>query len=190
MNPLMLLYCLVVTFVSLTLILAYTKFHRFKRKIALHEDHFSRLIEIAKQSLKTLDVPIGAILLYKDKIIGEGYNTVLRNAKAGEHAEINAISDAMNKIGIETFFLLERDSLVLVSTFEPCVMCLGSFINYNIQHVYFLKEKGFLYTGKEQALFLRYLFRRKQVKHCNEQDSLFEEHPGYLHKIIGIPIEK
>ena len=115
----------------------------------------------------------------KGEIIGEGWNTVLRNAKAGEHAEVNAISNAIAVMGMEKFSALDRRSLVLVSTFEPCLMCAGAFVNYNIHNVLFMKEKELSFTGKEEARFLRYLLKRRQIKNRNEQDSLFEKHPDY-----------
>jgi tRNA(Arg) A34 adenosine deaminase TadA len=137
---------------------------------------------VAERSLETSDVPVGALLLYKGEIIGEGYNTVLRNANAGEHAEVNVISAAIKDLGMEKFTMLDRDSLLLVATFEPCLMCAGAFINYNIQNVFFMKEKDFSYTAEEEALFVRYLLRRRQIKSGNEQDVLFEKHPDYPEK--------
>jgi tRNA(Arg) A34 adenosine deaminase TadA len=175
---LFLIICAVVVYLS------HSKLHRLRRTIVLTKEHYSRLFELAKRSLETSDVPVGALLLYKGEIIGEGFNTVLRNAKAGEHAEVNAISAAIKDLGMEKFTMLERDSLLLATTFEPCLMCAGAFINYNIQNVFFMKEKDFSYTTKEEALFVRYLLRRKQIKSGNEQDVLFEKHPDYPQKKI------
>jgi tRNA(Arg) A34 adenosine deaminase TadA len=157
----------------------HTRIHRLRRKIILTKKHYDRLLELAERALDSSDVPIGALLLYKGIIIGEGYNTVVRNAKAGEHAEVNAISNAIAAMGMEKFSSLDRGSLVLVSTFEPCLMCAGAFINYNIQNVYFMKEKEVSFTAKEELRFIRYLFRRKQAENNDEQASLFEKHPGY-----------
>ena len=159
--------------------LAHSKIHRFRKTIALKKEHYSRLLELASLSLESSDVPVGALLLYKGEIIGEGYNSVLRNAKAGEHAEVNTISDAIKSMGIDKFQSLDRNSLSLVTTFEPCLMCAGAFINYNIQDVFFMKEKDFAYTAKEEALFVRYLLRRKKIKSASEQELLFEKHPDY-----------
>jgi tRNA(Arg) A34 adenosine deaminase TadA len=163
----------------LGLYLGHSKLHRLRRKVVLGEEHYSRLLELAERSLQSSDVPVGALLLYKGTIIGEGFNTVLQNRKAGEHAEVNAISKAIAEIGMDKFTSLERDSLVLATTFEPCVMCAGAFVNYNIQNVFFMKEKDLSYTAKEQGLFVRYLLRRKQIRNRNEQDVLFEKHPDY-----------
>ena len=162
--------------------LAHSKLHRLRKKMVLTKEHYSRLLELAERSLESSDVPVGAILLYKGETIGEGFNTVLRNAKAGEHAEVNAISAAIKDLGMEKFAMLERDSLLLATTFEPCLMCAGAFINYNIQNIFFMKEKELSYTTKEEALFVRYLLRRTQIKSANEQDVLFEKHPRYPQK--------
>lgn len=157
----------------------HTRLHRLKGRVALIDEQRTRLFDLAERSLESGDVPVGALLLYQGKVIGEGYNTVLRNGKGGEHAEINAISGAIGSMGMEKFSALERKELVLISSFEPCLMCAGAFVNYNIQHVFFMKEKDLGYTGKEEALFIRYLIRRRQIKGGREQDLLFEKHPLY-----------
>ena len=173
------IFLLVLAFCGLVLYVLRTKFHHLRSMVVLDEKHFARLLELAERSLDSSDVPVGALLLHNGIIIGEGYNTVLRNAKAGEHAEVNAISNALAAMGMEKFSSLDRASLILVSTFEPCLMCAGAFINYNIQNVYFMEEKEVSFTAKEELRFTRYLLRRKQVKNNNEQAALFEKHPGY-----------
>lgn len=175
---------LLILFISIVLVLT-VRLHRLKRKVLLNENQFSRLLELARRSLESLDVPIGALLIYQNDIIGEGYNTVLRASDAGGHAEINAISDALKRLGMERFSSLDRNSLFLVTTFEPCLMCAGAFINYNIKQVYFLKEKDFMYLSKEGARFLRYYFRRRKMKHAGEQDTLFEQHPCYPQRQVN-----
>ena len=170
------------TFLLLVALLFYavhTRIHRLKGKVVLTEEQRTRLLELAARSLESSDVPVGALLIYEGKIIGEGYNEVLRNSKAGEHAEINAISSSIAAMGMVKFSSLDRNSLVLISTFEPCLMCAGAFINYNIQHVLFMKEKDLIYSGREEGLFVRYLLQRRQIRSNREQDILFEKHPAY-----------
>jgi tRNA(adenine34) deaminase len=110
-------------------------------RITLPPVIIERLVMLAQRSLETLDVPIAAVLLYDEKVIGEGFNTVFRNSHAGEHAEINAISSAMRELGMKEFRRLDRKKLFLVSTFEPCLMCIGACINANIRTVYYLQPK-------------------------------------------------
>ena len=165
------------------------KLYLLRPTIKLSVQHMARLLALAKQSLESLDVPIGALLIYQNEIIGEGCNTVLHASDAGGHAEINAISHAIHRMGMEQFSALDRASLFLVATFEPCLMCTGAFINYNIKNVYFLKEKDTLYLMKEAMRFIRYYFRRGKMNHKGEQDALFEQHPQYPLRKVNITSE-
>ncbi len=164
---------------ALSIYAVHTRLHRLKGKVVLTLEQRTRLLELAERSLASGDVPVGALLIYRGEVIGEGYNTVLLNKSAGEHAEVNALSSAIATMGMEQFASLDRRKLVLVSSFEPCMMCAGAFVNYNIQNVFFMKEKDLSYTGREEGLFVRYLLRRRQIKHNREQDIIFEKHPHY-----------
>ena len=137
------------------------------------------LVKEAAVALKSEDVPVGALLLYNDTILSTGYNTVLRDSNAGGHAEINAISNAVRQIGFSSFSKLDRKKLILVSTFEPCMMCRGAIIEYNIRHVYFLKGKGLFHWLKNDAKQLRYEWNTSQAEGKELQDSLFLLHPKY-----------
>jgi tRNA(Arg) A34 adenosine deaminase TadA len=151
----------------------------FRPRIVLKSEILERLQLLAKKSLETMDVPVGALLLYNDAIIGEGYNTDLRDQTAGGHAEINAISSALGSIGYEKFLSLDRKRLVLLSTFEPCLMCAGACVNYNIKTVYFLESKDSGYLFKERFHYARYLFKRIRIQNRDEQIALFKLHPKY-----------
>ena len=172
-------YPIIVVLSFVLIFYACIKIYRKRHTLKLDEHQMARLLSLAKQSLDSLDVPIGALLMYRNEIIGEGYNTVLCTSNAGGHAEINAISDAIKRLGMERFSLLDRKSLVLVTTFEPCLMCAGAFMNYNIRRVYFLKEKDAVYLSKEGVRFIRYYLQRRKIKNDGEQDILFELHPHY-----------
>lgn len=145
----------------------------------------NELFALGKESLKSLDVPIASIILYDNKIIGRGYNTVLRDSSAGGHAEINALSDAIKHLGFKKFNELNRDSLILISSFEPCEMCKGAIQLYNIKYVYFLKGKSFITWMKN--FYKDFQYETKKYKAGSEflQDSLFSFHPYY-----GTPQEK
>jgi tRNA(Arg) A34 adenosine deaminase TadA len=152
---------------------------RTRRPLELTEAQRSRLLAQAEQSLEALDVPVGALLLYDGEIIGEGHNTVLRDGIAGGHAEINALSGAIRSLGMERFMALDRDRLLLVSTFEPCPMCAGAFSAYGLRRVCFLKPKAPLFRAREWARVLRYLLQRRRGRDSGEQDRLFARHPQY-----------
>jgi tRNA(Arg) A34 adenosine deaminase TadA len=126
-------------------------------------------------ALASRDVPVGALLLYGDSVIGTGYNTVKRDGNAGGHAEINAMSEAMGRMGLDAFNRLNKDSMTMVSTFEPCRMCRGALLEYGITHVQFLKAKPVTdWIRADLGTMLRYELRRRQRGPEHLQDSLFE----------------
>lgn len=136
------------------------------------------------QALKSKDVPIAAVLLYDDKIIGTGFNTVVRDSNAGGHAEINAISNAIKNSGLIVFASYDRKKLKIVSTFEPCPMCKGAIQEYGIKKIEFLKEKPFIQNLKTSFGGLFYELNKSKSVGGGLQDSLFRLHPNYEDGLI------
>jgi tRNA(Arg) A34 adenosine deaminase TadA len=152
---------------------------RYKSKAGLTEEQKNELVKLAGDALKSKDVPVGAIVVYKEKIIGRGYNTVKRDGNVSGHAEINAINDAVFWIGLDEFQKLDRSDLVIISTYEPCEMCQGAIDHYRIRKVMFLKEKSWMERLKSfKAKFISKLGKR-QSEGEPLQDSLFNLHPNY-----------
>ena len=85
------------------------------------------------------EVPIGAVVVLNDKIIGRGYNLRTRLQMATAHAEVRAIDRACKKI--KSWRLQGAEIYV---TLEPCPMCMGAILNARIEHVYFgaYEQKG------------------------------------------------
>ncbi len=125
------------------------------------------------------DVPIGAMLLYGDHVIGRGHNTQVATGDAAGHAEVNAVSDALRTMGRDAFNALGRDSLLLVSTFEPCAMCRGMMEEHRIERMAFLKPKSLWSRLKSDARLLQLELTRRTTGHERLQDSLFRAHPAY-----------
>lgn len=89
------------------------------------------LKEARKAALKN-EVPIGAIVVYKGKVIGRGHNLPIRNNNPTAHAEVLALGQAAKKI--KNYRLLEADMYV---TIEPCAMCAGAMVWARIRNLYF-----------------------------------------------------
>ncbi|MCC7502339.1 MAG: nucleoside deaminase [Flavobacteriales bacterium] len=130
-------------------------------------------------AIGSLDVPVAALLVYRGEVIGRGYNTVLRDGNAGGHAEINAISDAMRMMGTVAFDGLDREDLVLITTFEPCAMCRGAIIEYRIDRVGFVEPKSLRHHAGQWLKALDYEVHKVELEPAGLQDSLFHLHPGY-----------
>ena len=84
----------------------------------------------AKIALSSNEIPIGAVKVYKNKVIGRGYNRTRSDNNIINHAEIMAIQDAQIYLG--NYRLNECDLFV---TIEPCLMCAGAIIHSRIRRV-------------------------------------------------------
>lgn len=89
-------------------------------------------LQEAEKAFEEDEVPIGAVVVYQDKIIGRGYNQVERLKDATAHAEMIAITSAANHIGN---WRLNECSIYV--TVEPCIMCTGALLNSRINELYF-----------------------------------------------------
>jgi len=91
--------------------------------LALSPDEFfmNEAIKEAKQALAEDEIPIGAIVVCKGKIIGRGHNLTERLVDVSAHAEMQALTAAANFMGGK--YLKE---CILYVTMEPCVMCAGA----------------------------------------------------------------
>jgi len=89
-------------------------------------------LQEAEAALEDDEVPIGAIVVHKNKIIGRGYNQVAKLKDPTAHAEMIAITAASNHLG--NWRLNECDLYVTV---EPCIMCTGALLAARINSIYF-----------------------------------------------------
>ena len=91
-----------------------------------------KALELAKISAAEGEVPVGAIIVKGDEIVGTGRNRREYGKNALYHAEIEAIDNACKTLG--GWRLWECDMYV---TLEPCPMCAGALINSRIKTVYY-----------------------------------------------------
>lgn len=91
-----------------------------------------RAIELARQAEQHGEVPVGAVLIRDDTIIGEGYNSPICRHDPTAHAEIVALRDAAQRTG--NYRLLNS---TLYVTLEPCVMCVGALVHARVSKVIF-----------------------------------------------------
>ena len=85
------------------------------------EKYMRMAIAEAERALAKKEVPIGAVVVAGDRIIGRGHNLVETLMDATAHAEMQAITAAMSTIGGK--YLTQ---CTLYVTVEPCVMCGGA----------------------------------------------------------------
>lgn len=89
-------------------------------------------LELARKAESEDEVPVGAVLVRDDQLIGEGWNHPIRSHDATAHAEIMA----MRKAGkaINNYRLIDT---TLYVTLEPCPMCVGAMIHARIKRLVF-----------------------------------------------------
>ncbi len=95
-------------------------------------EYMNIAISLAKKAGQNGDVPVGAVIVKGDKIIGQGYNRREEKKNALLHAEICAINEACE--AISSWRLTDA---VMYVTLEPCPMCAGAVINSRIGRVVF-----------------------------------------------------
>ena len=97
------------------------------------DEAFMRLALIqAKKSFYSNEVPIGAIVVNNNEVIGEGRNRVIELNDVSSHAEINAIRNAS-----QTLKNYRLNTSTMYVTLEPCHMCAKAIIDARIDRLVF-----------------------------------------------------
>jgi tRNA(adenine34) deaminase len=93
--------------------------------------YMSLALEEAQKAYQIGEVPIGAVVVLNEEVIGKGHNLKELLQDSTLHAEIIAIKEASQKLG--TWRLENCDMYV---TLEPCPMCAGAIIQARIKNLY------------------------------------------------------
>jgi tRNA(adenine34) deaminase len=96
------------------------------------ELYMRRAIELAGQAEAEGEVPVGAVVVYEGRVVGEGWNRSIGQHDATAHAEMMALRQA-GKV-IQNYRLLDA---TLYVTLEPCPMCAGAMVHSRIGKVIF-----------------------------------------------------
>jgi tRNA(adenine34) deaminase len=89
-------------------------------------------LRLAKKAADENEVPVGAVIVFENQLIGEGYNQPIKLNDPTAHAEIIALRHAARKIGN---YRLVNTSLYV--TLEPCSMCAGALVHARIGRLVF-----------------------------------------------------
>lgn len=132
--------------------------------ITIKQSQSDSLILLTKFALKHGDYDIGALITYKDTIIGAGYNTSHDMNDPFGHAEINAIESVFETMDYQQFKALNRDSLVLITSYEPCMMCKGVINHFDIRKIYYVKPKKSRFRLYYQLKSISYYLNLRKIK--------------------------
>lgn len=98
----------------------------------MHEQFMKEALIEAQKAYELDEVPVGAIIVYRDKIIARAHNTRETMQNPIHHAEILAIQEAAKHLGT-----WKLNDCTLYVTLEPCIMCAGSIIQSRVGTVVF-----------------------------------------------------
>ncbi len=134
---------------------------------AIEQAHIAREID---------EVPVGAVVVFEGKIVGEGYNRSIIDSDPSAHAEMLALRNASQKL--ENYRL---PGCTLYVTLEPCQMCAGAMVHARIDRlVYAAKDlKTGAIDSQHKALEHDYLNHKISVtsgvlgQECSEMLSSF-----------------
>ena len=93
--------------------------------------YMQKALSEAKKAYLKGEIPVGCIITENDRIIASAHNTVIENSCCTCHAEINAIREATNALGVK-----ELAQCNMYVTLEPCPMCAGAIVNAKIKRLY------------------------------------------------------
>mgnify|MGYP002335757374 CR=1 FL=1 len=97
-----------------------------------HEYFMNEALRQAKIAFEEGEIPVGAVIVSKNKIIARAYNQTEKLNDVTAHAEMLAITAASNGLGAK--YLIDCRMYV---TLEPCPMCAGALFWSQIGEVYF-----------------------------------------------------
>jgi tRNA(adenine34) deaminase len=88
-----------------------------------HEQWMKQALREAEKAYEQDEVPVGALVVHKGKVIGRGYNQIERLRDATAHAEMIALTAASGHLESRRL-----DECTLYVTLEPCPMCAGAIV--------------------------------------------------------------
>ncbi|MGH8668521.1 MAG: tRNA adenosine(34) deaminase TadA [Burkholderiales bacterium] len=99
----------------------------------MNDDKFMRqALALAQRAQDEGEVPVGAVVVLDERIIGEGWNRPISAADPTAHAEVQAMRAAAATL--RNYRLL---GCTLYVTLEPCAMCVGAMFHARIRRVVF-----------------------------------------------------
>ncbi|WP_198329766.1 tRNA adenosine(34) deaminase TadA [Psychrobacter cibarius] len=128
-------------------------------------------LKLARQGAERGEVPVGAILVHDQQIIGQGFNEPIGRHDATAHAEIVALREACARL--KNYRLPLQTTLYV--TLEPCTMCIGALIHARVDRlVYAASEPRAGMVGSQMNLPMQPFYNHSIQVHkglCSEHSS-------------------
>lgn len=95
-------------------------------------EYMGRALLLAQRAAADGEVPVGALLVLENEVIGEGWNRPIGSHDPTAHAEIIAL-----RAGAATLNNYRLGNATLYATLEPCAMCIGAVLNARVSRLVF-----------------------------------------------------
>lgn len=125
------------------------------------EKYMKIALKLAKKAYKNGDVPVGAVIVENNKIIGKGYNKRQKLKNVTRHAEIIALEKACKKK--KNWYLNDCEIYI---TLEPCMMCMGAIKQAHIKKIYFSTENikcGYNKINKNMPIIEKNIYKEESI---------------------------
>ena len=98
----------------------------------INEIYMAEALKQAQEAFEEDEVPVGAIIVHKGRVIAKAHNQVERLKDPTAHAEMIALTQATNYLGSKWL-----NDCVMYVTIEPCSMCAGALVLSRMKNLYF-----------------------------------------------------
>jgi tRNA(adenine34) deaminase len=102
------------------------------KKMSQHEIYMQNALKEAEKAYDAGELPVGAVIVFENRIIAKGYNHVETLRDPTAHAEIIAITSAASYLSSKVLL-----GCSMYVTLEPCSMCAGAIVLAKIENLYF-----------------------------------------------------
>ena len=96
------------------------------------ESYMRMALDLAREAEASGEVPVGAVMVYENRVIGRGRNLPISLSDPTAHAEILALREASASLGN-----YRLEGATMYATLEPCVMCAGALVAARVSRLVF-----------------------------------------------------
>lgn len=144
------------------------------------DDFLKTAIAEARSGLKEGGIPIGSVIVHKDRILGRGHNKRVQKGSVVLHGEMDALENAGRQPAS-----VYKDC-VLYTTLSPCPMCTGAILLYGIPKVIIGENRTYL--GAEELLMQHgvEVVVLNDTECIQMMEQFIKANPGLWNEDIGV----
>ena len=98
----------------------------------MHDRYMRQALALAREAEAAGEVPVGAVVVVADAVVGRGRNSPVASCDPTAHAEMLALREAATALG--NYRLVEA---TVYATLEPCAMCAGALVAARVKRLVF-----------------------------------------------------